>query len=163
VIPERNASFIAVKDVCDYKQPAPTNFLLHSSPTSLFTAFKSCSSIYFQHPVSPTTGTRDANRFLCFIKQLLHLFIASSQLQPASCTRSPSPTSLFPLTKHPLFLLVLCHNAYSGASTTFFYKMNLQADDFPTLTTNSPTTSLAYQSSKHRKSYFGNLTKQATD
>lgn len=27
--------------------------------------------------------------------------------------------------------------------------MNLQADEFPTLTTNSPTTSLAYQSSKH--------------
>jgi ABC-type transport system involved in cytochrome c biogenesis permease subunit len=72
-------------------------------------------------------------------------------------------SSLFPLTKHPLFLLVLCHNAYSGTSTTFFYKNNLQADDFPTLTTNSPTTSLAYQSSKHRKSNFGNLTKQATD
>ena len=67
-------------------------------------------------------------------------------------------SSLFPLTKHPLFLLVLCHNAYSGTSTTFFYKNNLQADDFPTLTTNSPTTSLAYQSSKHRKSNFGNLT-----
>ena len=30
-------------------------------------------------------------------------------------------SSLFPLTKHPLFLLVLCHNAYSGTSTTLFY------------------------------------------
>lgn len=33
--------------------------------------------------------------------------------------------------------------------TSEYYTHHLQADEFPTLTTNSPTTSLAYQSSKH--------------
>lgn len=61
------------------------------------------------------------NRFLCFIKQLLNLFIASSQLQPASCTRSPSPTSLFPLTK-PFFFLFFVITPILGRVLLFFTK-----------------------------------------
>jgi ABC-type transport system involved in cytochrome c biogenesis permease subunit len=53
-------------------------------------------------------------------------------------------SSLFPLTKHPLFLRSSGTGTEIGAFSTLF-------------------TSLAYQSSKHRKSNFGNLTKQATD